>query len=636
MKKKLNQNHISIIVVILFVSALAYLIEVRKQNNLEIANNTPAVIKFRLDLYPNTLELNLAENHLINEGNFNCISGLKYRILAEVTNSTGIPYHSGFSHDGPFGHPINISYMVTSPSGKTHEGPRSFITSLALEQKHANEVREKGQSLIDFTCPQTAGAYEVKFQLVQEAVAWQEQIDSANIRNYINVKSIPLQQFPAPDQLKKISLDLLDTPTRRTFVMAYALLTHSLSWFPYKHQKYLLAQAGSQYPMVWSRDMYTIDRGLQALIDHQISPFELDRENHWGELFLQEQYEDGQIPDWLAFESFSHQVNKDKNDIQTDQELWTIKSITEALEKERLDPDWLSDSYVAAIEKSFTWLHQKRYNEAQCLWSGHVIDWGDVGLKGKDSSDSTRISHGKPYICSLFHQALFLNSTDFVTQSNHPLKKALSPSIVKTIQQMRNGIRSYILKDLAWKRHQGIFHLHNHIETEDEKNHDAKATQLEQIEKEMFAIGGHVLLSKTNILDQSSRQELMEFILARKKEYAQKTVGAVLTPPYPEGTFENPILSKPYTYQNGGDWDWYGCQIAEFFADLDLGKAEEALDEIARKVYNNGTFYEWDYPNGSPGHGPHFRAGAAAYVKAFLRILEGKKKLALASINKQG
>ncbi len=48
--------------------------------------------------------------------------------------------------------------------------------------------------------------------------------------------------------------------------------------------------------------------------------------------------------------------------------------------------------------------------------------------------------------------------------------------------------------------------------------------------------------------------------------------------PYPEGFFKNPQMRSPYSYQNGGDWCWFGGRMIQ--ALIRQGHVAEAYREL--------------------------------------------------------
>ena len=47
----------------------------------------------------------------------------------------------------------------------------------------------------------------------------------------------------------------------------------------------------------------------------------------------------------------------------------------------------------------------------------------------------------------------------------------------------------------------------------------------------------------------------------RRGKYGLRTVSFTLLPPFPENFFPHPLLRSPWSYQNGGEWDWIGGRL---------------------------------------------------------------------------
>ena len=47
------------------------------------------------------------------------------------------------------------------------------------------------------------------------------------------------------------------------------------------------------------------------------------------------------------------------------------------------------------------------------------------------------------------------------------------------------------------------------------------------------------------------------------KEAGAPSIGLTLYPPYPNGYFVNKIMNPEYSYQNGGDWTWFGARTIQ-------------------------------------------------------------------------
>ena len=80
-------------------------------------------------------------------------------------------------------------------------------------------------------------------------------------------------------------------------------------------------------------------------------------------------------------------------------------------------------------------------------------------------------------------------------------------------------------------------------------------------------------------------------------------------PPYPTGIFSHPILREAYTYQNGGQWDWWSGRF--ILALFQRGHSQVALEElraVAGRVADSGGLFEW-YTRDGQGRGSDSYAG---------------------------
>jgi len=97
------------------------------------------------------------------------------------------------------------------------------------------------------------------------------------------------------------------------------------------------------------------------------------------------------------------------------------------------------------------------------------------------------------------------------------------------------------------------------------------------------------------------------------------TVAGVLLPPYPSGVFRHPILTEAWTYQNGGQWDWWAGPFV--LAEFEEGHARAALrhlDQILDRVAAAGGLYEWTSRDGEGRGSPEYAGSAAAIGQALV------------------
>ena len=97
-------------------------------------------------------------------------------------------------------------------------------------------------------------------------------------------------------------------------------------------------------------------------------------------------------------------------------------------------------------------------------------------------------------------------------------------------------------------------------------------------EDDIFALGGNALAVLYGIATDAQAARIFEVAEARRRRYRMETIGAVLLPPYPAGFFRHPILREPFTYQNGGQWDWWAGRFV--LAEFQRGNAAKAFDHL--------------------------------------------------------
>lgn len=550
-----------------------------------------------------------------------CYQGTVTHLNLQVLNYS--PYNIISGLDPNSAHRINLGHRLFHPDSDQLilEGPRYQFKTPVRHAVNENSPTKRDVFLI-IKCPDQPGNYRLSVEIVQEGRAWQSDVHKPE--NFIHKH--PLKSLSLSDQsswstsYRHFPKDKMPETGRAnsdetqaiysSFKMAKRLLdvtTVSLQRDPFP---IYISEAGSQYPMVWSRDMNTIQRAYDLM---SISP---TPQSHWAELFFDKQYGDsGEIPDWIALTMPWDGQWFDKNDVQSDQELWLIDSVLSALNQGTLSSEWLlrktnKTFHKDSLQKAMNWVLKNRFNQNDgCIWNAHTVDWGDVAMYGADSKTSTKRSHNSSKVCGLFLQSLFLKVSQQYLHLNQSVKGILSDELKSKIMQAQQSVRRFLISKL-WISEKGYFRMHVHL---GHKNNFPPAIQNDE---EKFALGGHVLAFEAGLLSKGVLKRIAQHILDLKRDYKASTIGVVLYPPYPSSTFENPIM-KQFEYQNGGQWDWFGARATLLIEAAFPGQGVKALHEIALKTVKNATFYEWDHPDGSPGAGPHFRAGAAAYITAY-------------------
>ena len=110
-------------------------------------------------------------------------------------------------------------------------------------------------------------------------------------------------------------------------------------------------------------------------------------------------------------------------------------------------------------------------------------------------------------------------------------------------------------------------------------------------------------------------------MIKRVKLAGAASIGLTLYPPYPEGYFANKIMNPVYSYQNGGDWTWFGARMIQQL--VKYGFAEEAYEQIKpmlKRVRDNNGFYEWYTVDNKPRGSDTFRGEAGVLYTAIVML----------------
>ena len=557
------------------------------------------------------------------KGQVHCFAATNRLLPVAVDNYSRHSLVSSPESDPKRGIGVNLSYRVFDATGERmiSEGRRHLFEPAVASRSQAGPATRLVN--LPVKCPDAPGTYQLRLEIVQEGLNWQSHLPGNNwiARQLVVWNSAQLSEATIPSGLFEGFLPDLTTlnlgsSDHETMVKAYRLARNVLALggteLILDKKKYLVADAGTSYPMVWIRDMVAIAQAHQLL---QWRGASID--SHWSELFFSRQSEFGSTPDWISFVDQPGVFQRaGKNTVQSDQELWLVFSIMQDIENGNLAKRWLSEStngmsHATRIANAVRFVLDRRFDmERGCVWSGHVADWGDVGPRGLDSSTSTKIAYGAPKVCGIYMQSLFALVMPKLLDHAVAGKPLLDARLTARVQAGLTAVRRFA-QNMLWNR-SGYFEIHQHLEP-----HKHRFP-----EQEIFAMPGNLLAIRSGLANSGQAKRILERL--RRYQLAGKPVGVVLHPPYPANTFENPIMDERYEYQNGGDWDWHGADAALALVKLDPQAGIQALVQIARKVVLNQSFSEWNTLGGEAEGSGNFQAGAARFVTT-LHALSGER-----------
>ena len=370
--------------------------------------------------------------------------------------------------------------------------------------------------------------------------------------------------------------------------------------------------AGTSYGEIWIRDYNTFINGsLRVHTEDEVKERLL--------LFFRIQGEDGNVPDGAiksdkANVGYKYIYSKlapgwaaHKNTVETDQESSLIQAVTKYIQatgdREILAEKVGDQAVVSRMDAALQYVLKDRWSERYGLVIGATtVDWGDMQAQqgwGVAINDKTK------WAISIYDNAMFLMAiNDFISIAPKDYRSKVNWQ--ETASALKKNIRKYLWDAKAQKYVPHIY-LNGRPFTNDFD------------ENKILYTGGTACAILAGL---NSKREIVninrQFLDAAAKEpYA--TIGMTVYPPYPLAAFPN---VPPYTYQNGGDWTWFGARMVQ--ALVANGFAEQGYAEISPmidRVLKNDGFYEWyDVKTGAAEGSGDFRGSAGVLHDAIQEL----------------
>lgn len=367
--------------------------------------------------------------------------------------------------------------------------------------------------------------------------------------------------------------------------------------------------AGSGYREVWIRDYATFIELSCEVCD----PAEV-RENLL--MFFRLQDNDGNIIDGFVPReqaNVAYQYRKKpsvpefwghKNTVETDQESSLVQAVATYVQKTGDDAllgvEIDGKPVLARLEAAMDFLRQHRWDETHgLLWGATTVDWGDVQ---PEHEWGVELDAGSHLAIDIYDNAMFLLALrDLVT--------LLGPETgrVRRWQELAAEVRRNVRRHL-WDETRQQFRPHLYLA--------GSPFPAGFHEADIYYHGGTAVAIQAGLLSLPEVRHALERMRANVRATGAGSIGLTVYPPYPAGLFKNPSM-RPYGYQNGGDWTWFGGRMIQALIEQGLvAEAYAELQPMLRRVIDNDGFYEWyDVYNQPRGSGT-FRGEAGVLGKA--------------------
>ena len=388
------------------------------------------------------------------------------------------------------------------------------------------------------------------------------------------------------------------------------------TYFPYVKSKALEVMkagfnAGDGYREVWIRDYNTFIQLAAQVNDRAIL-----KENLL--VFFRMQGEDGNIIDGFTpikdvgkgdynfiYSKLEPRYAGHKNTVETDQESSLVQAVYKYIQltgdKSILD-ETIGDKKVSdRLEWAADFLMAHRFNQKYGLIIGATTaDWGDV--QPEHGWGVTLDANTHPAI-DIYDNAMFLIALNNLME--------IIPQTKAKWETIRNSIAQNSRKYL-WDEQNQKFIPHLYLEK-------GSPFPKEFDENAIYYFGGTTIAIEAGLLSKAEIKTSLNEMIRRVKLAGAGTIGLTLYPPYPAGFFENKIMNPEYSYQNGGDWTWFGGRMIQQL--IKNGFVEEAYEQMipmVKRVKDNNGFYEWYSVDNKPRGSGTFRGEAGVLYTAIL------------------
>lgn len=366
--------------------------------------------------------------------------------------------------------------------------------------------------------------------------------------------------------------------------------------------------AGSGYSQVWARDMNTFIEtacevvskedlrgailvffGLQQTNGEMIDGYVLKGEFNWDD---PNQYFSDAAPEHVGF----------KNTVETDQETSLIQVVGKYISKTGdtsiLKEDVAGKDVYNRMKWMIEYLMREKFNKEYGLLTGALTaDWGDVQANEDELVD---ITENSIITIDAYDNAMFIIALDYMAEMSDGTDRT---EWKKLREEIATNTRKYLWDT---KRNKIIPHVYLD-KTPDLGDFD---------ENDVHYHGGTAIAIEAVLLTKEEIAIVNAQMLENVRLSGMPSIGLTLYPPYPDGFFHG-SMAKPYIYQNGGDWTWFGGRMIQQL--IANGFIEEAYNEITpmidRVIKNNG-FFEWYGQGGVPSGSGHFKGSAGVLCKA--------------------
>lgn len=432
--------------------------------------------------------------------------------------------------------------------------------------------------------------------------------------NQVPSPEVPVLVADSPDWLKRVQPAASDA-SRSERELARRILDDPDFDFALDRARTLLGSgltAGSGYGEVWIRDLNTF---LESAL--RFVPASLIRSNLLT--FFKFQGADGNIvdgfiPEARASVGYAYRRSElapgllaHKNTVETDQESSLVQAVrryvTATGDRSILGEVVGGVAVRDRLARALDYVLQHRFDaEHGLVWGATTVDWGDVQPEHEWGVELDASSHRA---LDIYDNALFLVAIDDYLQLSDVA--ADTARWEKTRADLAANVRRHL-----WDPKRRQFRPHVYL--------GGSPFPADFDEASIYYHGGTAVAIEAGLLSLREIRQALGRMRENVRLAGASSIGLTVYPPYPDGLFKNKGM-QAWSYQNGGDWCWFGGRMIQQL--IRHGLVEEAYRELkpmVARVAKHGDFHEWWSRDNQPRGSAQFRGSAGVLSQAIYQL----------------
>lgn len=397
---------------------------------------------------------------------------------------------------------------------------------------------------------------------------------------------------------------LADTELEEVLVRAKRLVRRGLN-------------AGDGYGEVWIRDLNTfVELALQGP----------DREPIRDALltFLKFQGPEGDIPDGYIPEakaSVGYRYRRSelapgllahKNTVETDQETSLIQAVAKYVRvtrddrfaKQEVGGITVEDRLGTALD--YLWAHRRDEGRG-LIWGATTVDWGDVQPEHEWGVELDAQSHRALDVYD--NAMLMIAIRDFLSLNRNAAPVESRDRWRRRLPAVEQAVREHL-----WDAARGKFRPHVYLA--------GSPFPADFDEDAIWYHGGTAVAIEARLLTEDEVRSSLAAMRENVRKAGASSIGLTVYPPYPDGFFRNKSMGA-WSYQNGGDWCWFGGRMIRELIRLGMvGEAYAELKPMVSRVIRRDGFFEWWTRDNQPRGSGQFRGSAGVLGMAVVEMRE--------------